>query len=150
VPDSAYIGEVALGVVLPDRAGEVTALHDAAADYPSALTTTLVVGLCEPTFELAAAHKAAARGDTVYMAGVIVHARLLCARALHGQAEHGLISDKGAIASAGRLDAAPPDFAARCHAVLAALGTDRDELATALHSRAHRQRRAAACVPGSP
>ena len=102
--------------------------------YPSALTTTLVAGLWEPTFELAAAHKATARGDTVYVAGVIVHALLLCAHALHGRAGRWLINEKGAIAGAGRLDVAPPDFAARCHPVLAALGTHPDELAAALHA----------------
>lgn len=134
VPDFAYVGEVALGVVLVDRTGEVTALRQAAADYPPALTTTLVAGLWEPAFELAAAHKATARGDTVYVAGVIVHALLLCAHALHGRAGRWLISEKGAIASAGRLDVAPPDFAARCHAVLAGLGTEPDELAAALQA----------------
>ena len=132
VPDFAYIGEVALGVVLADRTGEVTALKRAAIDYPSALTTTLVAGLWEPAFEVGAAQKATARGDTVYVAGVIVHALLLCAHALHGRAGQWLINEKGAIASAGRLDVAPPDFGARCHTVLAALGTDPEELATAL------------------
>jgi Nucleotidyltransferase domain len=132
VPDFAYVGEVALGVVLADRTGEVTALHEVAANYPSALASTLVAGLWEPTFELGAAHKATARGDTVYVAGVVVHALLLCAHALHGRAGHWLVSEKGAIASASRLDAAPRDFAARCHGVLAALGTSPDELATAL------------------
>lgn len=134
VPDFAYIGEVALGVVLADRTGEVTALHDLAAEYPSALTTTLVAGLWEPAFELDAAHKATTRGDTVYVAGVIVHALLLCAHALHGRAGHWLINEKGATASAGRLDVAPPDFAARCQASLAALGTHPHELAAALHA----------------
>lgn len=137
VPDFAYIGEVALGVVLADLTGEVTALRGEAADYPPALRTTLVEGLWEPTFELSAAHKATARGDTVYVAGVIVHALLLCAHALHGRAGRWLISEKGAIASAGRLDAAPPDFAARCHAVLAAIGNHPDELATALDAAEH-------------
>lgn len=133
VLDFAYIGEVALGVVLADQTSEVTVLHDAAADYPTALTTTLIAGLWEPRFELAGAHKATARGDTVYVAGVIVHALLLGAHALHGLAGRWLISEKGAIASAGRLDVAPPDFAGRCHAVLSDLGTHPDELATALH-----------------
>lgn len=134
VPDFAYIGEVALGVVLADRTGVVTALHEAAANYPSELTTTLVSGLWEPTFELAAAHKASARGDVVHVAGVIVHALLLCAHALHGRAKCWLISEKGAIASAGRLNDAPVDFAARCHAVLGGLGTRPAELATALQA----------------
>ena len=132
MPDFAYIGEVALGVVLADRTGEVTSLQHAAADYPPALTATLVAGMWEPTFELAAARKATARSDGVYVAGVIVHALLLCAHALHGHAGRWLINEKGAIASAGRLGAAPPEFAARCHAALATLGTSPDDLATAL------------------
>ena len=61
VPDFAYVGEVALGVVLADRTGEVTALKRAAEVYPSALTTTLVAGLWESAFELGAAQKATAR-----------------------------------------------------------------------------------------
>jgi hypothetical protein len=134
VPDFAYVGEVALGVILADRTGEVTALHDAAADYPAALTETLVAGLWEPTFELAGALKGAARGDTVYVAGVIVHALLLCAHALHGHAGRWLISEKGAINSAARLDAAPPDFATRCQAVLSALGATEGELRNAVHA----------------
>lgn len=134
VPDFAYVGEVALGVVLEDRTGDVTALRGAAVDYPPALTSTLVAGLWEPAFELGAAHKATARGDTVYVAGVIAHALLLCAHALHGRAGHWLINEKNAIAGAGRLDVAPPDFAARCHSVLAALGTRPEDLAAALRS----------------
>ena len=132
VPDFAYVGEVALGVVLADRTGEVTAVKRAAAVYPAALTTTLVAGLWEPAFEVAAAQKATVREDTVYVAGVIVHALLLCAHALYGRAGQWLINEKGAIAGAGRLDVAPPDFAPRCHNVLAALGTRPEELAARL------------------
>jgi hypothetical protein len=83
-------------------------------------------------FELDGARKATARGDTVYLACVIAHALLLCAHALHGRAGHWLISEKGAIAGAGRLTVAPPDFAARCHAVLGALGSRPQELTAAI------------------
>src|SRR6476620_880324 len=107
VPDFAYVGEVALGVVLTDRTGEVSALKRAAEVYPSALTTTLVAGLWESASELGAAQKATARGDTVYVAGVIVHALLLCAHALHGRAGQWLINEKGAVAATGRLGVAP-------------------------------------------
>lgn len=134
VPDFAYVGEVALGVVLADSTGEVTDLRTAAQDYPPALTAALVAGLWEPTFELAGAHKATARGDTVYVACVIAHALLLCAQALHGRAGRWLISEKGAIAGAGRLTVAPPDFAARCQAVLGGLGTLPDELTAAIEA----------------
>ena len=119
-------------MVLADNTGEVSELHDAAQDYPAALTAMLVDGLWEPTFELAGARKATARSDSVYVALVIAHALLLCAQALHGRAGCWLISEKGAIAGAGRLGVAPPDFAARCHAVLGALGTHPDELTAAI------------------
>ena len=82
VPDFAYVGEVALGDVLADRTGEVTALQRAAVIYPAALTTAFVAGLWEPAFELAGAQKATSRGDTVYVAGVIAHALLLCAHGI--------------------------------------------------------------------
>ena len=69
VPDFAYDGEVALGVVLTDRTGEVTesACRGSGLSGP-ALTATLVAGWWEPTFELAGACKATGRGDTVYVA----------------------------------------------------------------------------------
>ncbi|HEY5979629.1 MAG TPA: nucleotidyltransferase domain-containing protein [Microlunatus sp.] len=132
VPDFAYVGEVALGLVLADGTGELTGIRDAAQNYPAALTAALIEGLWEPAFELAGAHKATARGDTVYVAAVIAHALLLCAHGLHGRAGHWLINEKGAIAGAGRLQIAPPDFAGRCHAVLGALGTHPAQLTAAL------------------
>jgi hypothetical protein len=132
VPDFAYVGEVALGVVLVDLGGEVTALHTAAGSYPEALTATLVEGLWEPAFELEGAGKATARGDTVYIASVVSHALLLCAHALHGRAGRWLINEKGAIAGAARLPVAPPGLADRCHDVLGGLGTSEAQLAAAL------------------
>ena len=132
VPDFAYVGEVALGVVLTDLTSEVTDLRAAAQDYPPALSAALVAGLWEPTFELAGARKATPRGDTVYVACVIAHALLVCAHALHGRAGRWLISEKGAIAGADRLAIAPPDFATRCQAVLGGLGTRPHELAAAI------------------
>ena len=132
VPDFAYVGEVALGIVLADPSGEVTALHAAAGSYPEALTAALVDGLWEPAFELEGASKATARGDTVYVASVIAHAFLLCAHALHGRAGRWLINEKGAIAGAARLAVAPPEFAVRCHDVLGSLGTSPAQLEVAL------------------
>ena len=103
VPDFAYVGEVALGVVLVDLGGEVTALQPAAGSYAEALTATLVEGLWEPALEPEGAGKATTRGDTVYIASVVSHALLLCAHALHGRAGRWLINEKGAITSAARL-----------------------------------------------
>ena len=130
VPDFAYAGEVALGVVLDDPSGELAALKAAAVRYPPALADALVRGLWEPAFELDAARKGAARGDTTWLAGVVFHALLLCAHALHGRAGRWLLNEKGAVAAAGALDIAPPDFARRCHEITGALGTS----ATGLHA----------------
>lgn len=56
----------------------------------------------------------------------------LCAHALHGHAGRWLVNEKGAVAAAGRLPGAPPDFAARARRVLASLGERPDELAAAV------------------
>ena len=134
VPDFAYVGEVALGRVLADGTGAMTSLQEAASDYPPALAESLVAGLWEPSFELSAAVKAVPRGDAVYVAGVIVHALLLCAHALYGRAGRWLISEKGAITGAGRLAVAPAEFAARCHHVVGSLGTTEGELGMAVRT----------------
>ena len=55
----------------------------------------------------------------------------LCAHALHGRAGRWLVNEKGAVAAAGLLPGAPPDFAARAHAVLAHLGDTPEQLRTA-------------------
>lgn len=50
VPDFAYAGEVALGVVLADPTGELTELHQMTGHYPSQLGEALVAGLWEASF----------------------------------------------------------------------------------------------------
>lgn len=134
VPDFAYAGELALGVVLADPAGELAALHEQVQAYPAALGAALVRGLGEASFLLSALGKAAARGDTAYVAGCLFRVVLLCAHALHGRAGRWLINDKGAIAATGKLPGAPPDFALRAHGVLAHLGTQPVELEAAVRA----------------
>ena len=50
VPDFAYPGELALGVLLADPAGELTALRSRMRVYPPALRDALVAGLWEADF----------------------------------------------------------------------------------------------------
>jgi len=50
VPDFAYAGEVALGVVLADPEGELTELTEATRTYPPLLGEALVAGLWEASF----------------------------------------------------------------------------------------------------
>lgn len=56
----------------------------------------------------------------------------LCAYALHGRAGRWLINEKGAVASAGRLPAAPANFSTRAYGVLAHLGDTPDQFHAAI------------------
>jgi len=84
VPDFMYAGEVALGVVLADPSGEITALQQAARHFPPLLRDTLVAGLWEASFDIDIARKAVTRGDTAYVAGCLFRVVEVCAHALHG------------------------------------------------------------------
>lgn len=136
VPDFAYPGEVALGVVLADPTGELSALQEQTSAYPPRLAEALLTGLWEATFLIDNARKAVSRGDATYVAGCLFRVVCLCAHALHGRAGRWLINEKGAIASAGRLDVAPENFSARAHGILAHLGGSPIGLAAALDAAA--------------
>ena len=132
VPNFVYAGEVALGVVLADPSGEITALQLATRRYPPALRDALVVGLWEASFDIEIARKAVTRRDTAYVAGCLFRVVEVCAHALHGHAGHWLTNEKGAVASAGRLPEAPANFADRAQGVLAHLGATPAELSSAI------------------
>jgi predicted nucleotidyltransferase len=146
VPDFAYAGEVALGVVLADPTGLLARLHEDAARYPEELAEALVTGLSEATFLLAGVQKSAQRGDTAHVAGCLFRVVGICVHALHGRAGRWLINEKGAVASAARLAVAPPGFAQRCATVLGHVGTEPAELAATLdRAAALVEETAAAC-----
>ncbi len=135
--DVAYAGEVALGVVLDDPTGELTALQVAARRYPEPLARRLVESsLWEAGFAVAIARKAVDRGDAAYVAGCLFRAVGLCAHALHARSRRWLIAEKGAVAAAAALPGAPPGFAGRAHGVLGGLGTTPAELAAAVDAAA--------------
>ena len=124
VASFAYAGEIALARVLADPGGELTALHRDTHEYPAALAGAVVERLWEADFILGAAKKVTARGDSAYLAGVLFRAVGLCAHAIHARAGRWLINEKGAVAAAGRLPGAPPDFVRRVDAILAAVTGD--------------------------
>ncbi len=137
VLDVAYAGEVALGVVLADPTGELTALRAAARRYPEALARGLVESsVWEAGFAVAIARKAVGRGDAVYVAGCLFRAVGLCTHALHAHARRWLIAEKGAVAAAAALPGAPPAFAERAHRLLGHPGTTPAELAEAVDAAA--------------
>jgi hypothetical protein len=127
VPDFAYVGELALAVVLADPTGELTELRESII-YPDALRTAVSRNLWEAGFLLQIAAKAAARSDTAYVALCLSRALLICAHALHAYDRRWLVNEKGAIASAGRLPCAPKDFEQRVCALLGHVGTSPAEL----------------------
>ena len=136
VPDFAYAGEVALGVVLADPAGELAALRARMRVYPPALSEALVAGLWEADFLVGVARKAVPRGDAAYLAGCLFRLAGVCAHALHGAAGRWLINEKGAIAAAAALPGAPPRFRQRVEAVFTAVDGDPVHLTAALDAAA--------------
>lgn len=124
VPDFAYAGEVALGLVLADPAGELEALRRRFVVFPPALSETLIGGLWEADFLLGGARKGVSRTDAVWVAGCLFRAFGVCAHALHGAAGRWLITEKGAIAAAAALPGAPARFKERVDAALAAVDDD--------------------------
>ncbi|MFE9916474.1 nucleotidyltransferase domain-containing protein [Micromonospora sp. NPDC005553] len=131
---SAYVGEVAMCQVLADPTGQLTALKEQARDYPPALADALVAGGWEAGFLLAGAAKAAAGGDSGYVAGCLFRAVGVLAQVLHARAGRWLINEKGMIAAAGRLPGAPPRFAQRAQALLGGVGRSPAELAATINA----------------
>jgi len=131
VPDFAYVGELALGIVLTDPVGELGRLREAAG-YPDALSAALVENLWEAEFLVTVAAKATSRGDAAYVAVCVSRALLLCAHAVHGRDRRWLANEKGAIAAAARLPHAPRGFEERAQALLGRLGGTPGELSASV------------------
>lgn len=121
VPGVAYAAEVALGVPLADPEGVLADARAAVDPYPAALTAAFVTGLAEADFILGALAKPAARGDVVYVAGILYRALGVCAHAVCARAGRWVTNDKGLIAEAADQPGAPPDFGDRAADVLAGL-----------------------------
>lgn len=129
----AYAGELAVARVLADPGGELTALREQMRHYPEPLREALVADArWQAPFILAGARKGAARGDVFFVAGCLFRAVGLLTHAVHADARHWVLNEKGAVRSAGELASAPAGFAERAHALLSALGTTPDTLGAAL------------------
>ena len=147
IPDFAYAGEVALGVLLADPSGELTDLQRGLNTYPPALARAVVHRLEEAYFLLSGSDKSAGRADVALIAGVLFRVIGLCAHALHAKAGQWVITEKGLIDAAGRLGNAPPGFSVRAHTILGGLGTDSQGLKASLSAaRALLDQVAVACT----
>lgn len=132
VPDYAYVGELAVGVVLEDPSGELARAQHRTVTYPPALAAAVIDRLWEADFLIGGLVKSARRADAVWVAGCLFRVVMLCAHALHARAGKWLINEKGAVRSAGALEIGPPDFAGRAGALLGDLGTETRELVAAM------------------
>jgi hypothetical protein len=124
----AYAGEVALCRVLADPFGELAALRAQTRHYPDPLAEALVTALWEAEFTTGIARYGARGSDPTYAGGCLFRVVGVLCHALHGHARRWLINEKGMAAATGRLPAAPPGFAARCAALIGALGSDAESI----------------------
>jgi hypothetical protein len=133
VPDFAYVGELAMAVVLADPTGDLADLRDAIT-YTDALRAALARNLWEADFLVQVATKATTRTDSAYVALCLSRAMLLCAHALHAHDRRWLVNEKGAIASAGQLPSAPTEFEHRVCALLGHVGISPAELTESIQA----------------
>jgi hypothetical protein len=136
VPDFAYPGELALGVILADPSGALTELQRRTRVFPPALTERLIAGLWEADFLVGIARKAISRRDVNYVAGCLFRLVGVCTHALHGAAGRWLINEKGAVAAAAALPGAPVRFRERVDAAFAQLDGDLLHLTAAVDTAA--------------
>jgi hypothetical protein len=134
VPDFAYAGEVALGVLLADPTGELTQLKEQMITYPPKLGRAIVDRLAEARFLLDHLPKSAQRRDVAFVAGCLFRVIGLCAHAIHATAGRWVITEKGLIDAAGKLPDAPVAFSQRADEILGSLGADPAGLRKAIAS----------------
>ncbi|NNJ05793.1 nucleotidyltransferase domain-containing protein [Streptomyces sp. PKU-MA01144] len=120
----AYAGEVALCRVLADPAGEVTALRAETAVYPEPLRAALVGAAWEADFSVAAAAKSAPGGDVLHVGLCLSRAFGVLVQSLHAHHRLWCLNEKGALAAAAALPAAPPDLVGRVATALRDLGPE--------------------------
>ncbi|WP_327178984.1 nucleotidyltransferase domain-containing protein [Streptomyces sp. NBC_01335] len=117
-----YPGEVALGRVLADPTGDLTALQHQLRDYPEPLRRALADGAWEAEFLVGSAAKSAPAGDTLHVSLCLSRAFGILAQALHGHHRTWCLNEKGALAAAAALPETPPGFADRVASALRDLG----------------------------
>jgi predicted nucleotidyltransferase len=132
-----YAGEVALGRVLADPAGELTDLRRRTATYPEPLREALTKCAWEAEFLVGAAAKGAARADTLYVALCLSRAFGVLVQALFARERRWCLNEKGALAVAATLPGAPDGFGPRVRGLLGAPGDTAESLtATVTRARA--------------
>lgn len=124
----SYVGEVALGRVLADAAGELGALREQAAEYPEPLRLALVAAAWEAEFLVGGATKNAARGDVLHVTLSLSRAVGVLVQALYAWHRRWCLNEKGALAVAEALPGTPAAFGPTARRLLGAPGTTPEEL----------------------
>ncbi|SFX71300.1 protein of unknown function [Streptomyces atratus] len=125
----AYPGEVALGRVLSDPHGELTALRNETRTYPEPLRTALVEAAWEAEFSVAAARKSAPGGDTLHVSLCLSRAFGILAQSLHAHHRTWCLNEKGASAASAALPDTPTHYTERIGEALRGLDVESVELA---------------------
>ncbi|MBV2156445.1 nucleotidyltransferase domain-containing protein [Kitasatospora sp. SUK 42] len=123
-----YPGEVALGRVLADPAGELAALRTQTANYPEALRGALTAAVWEAEFLVGVAAKGAARADVLYVSLCLSRAVGVLVQALYAHHRRWCLNEKGALAAVEQLTDVPRDFGSRVRGLLGAPGEDAEAL----------------------
>ncbi|WP_101255333.1 nucleotidyltransferase domain-containing protein [Streptomyces barkulensis] len=124
-----YAGEVALGRVLADPSGELADLRCRTAVYPEPLREALTAAAWEAEFLVGAAAKGAAGADTLYVSLCLSRAVGVLVQAVFAEDRRWCLNEKGALAVAGTLPAAPAGFGPRVRRLLGAPGETSESLA---------------------
>ncbi|WP_246143507.1 nucleotidyltransferase domain-containing protein [Actinacidiphila oryziradicis] len=117
-----YAGEVALGRMLADPAGELAALQQQTRHYPEPLRRALTDAAWEADFTVGAARKSAAGGDLLHVALCLSRAIGILVQAILAHHRVWCLNEKGALAAAAGLPDTPAGFRDRAQAVLSGLG----------------------------
>ncbi|MFI9585859.1 nucleotidyltransferase domain-containing protein [Streptomyces sp. NPDC052236] len=117
-----YAGEVALGQVLADPRGELTALRRRTETYPEPLREALTAGAWEAEFLVDAAAKGATGADTLYVSLCLSRAVGVLVQAMFARDQRWCLNEKGALAVAETLPCAPTGFGPRVRSLLGTPG----------------------------
>ena len=124
IPDFAYAGEVALGIVLADPTGSCRDSRTGSATTPPPWAERSSDGSTRPGSCSGSPPSPRGVRTATFVAGCLFRVVTLCAYALHARAGRWVVNEKGLVDAAARLDPASVDFGLQAHGILGRLGTD--------------------------
>ena len=124
-----YLGEVYYARILYDPAGELRALQEQLAVYPSKLKKALIpTFLHEAEFALAISEKSIKRAESSYVAGCFFECVYSLVQVLFALNEHYFVNEKGAVDETRTFKKTPEAFADEVTDILGCAGRTAEEL----------------------